>query len=117
MHLPFAFLGTSSSIQLALPVFDPEGGSFPNGSFPMDVDISVQSPAIKFRYTINDNNIDLNNGILVNATSGTVSVPNHGILRAIAIDAQNRVSRVKLAGYDHEPGGNGGGLPPGRDPL
>ena len=95
-----------------MPNLDPAGGTYAAGDFPLDVTITVQSPANRFRYTINDTTIGLNNGIRVNATSGVVSVDNRDVLRVIAIDPQNRVSRITVAEYDHDHEVSGGGGPP-----
>lgn len=107
------FVAKGGSVHLGLPRFNPDGGSYPNGAFPLDVTISVQGAATKFRYTINDANIDENTGTLVNATSGVVSVTNHDVLRAIALDANGNHSNIKTAEYDHDHEGvPGGGGPP-----
>ena len=115
MKLPFAFLGGGNGAvnqTLALPTFQPPGGIHPGvGNF--SVTVTVHSPAIKFRYTINDANIDLTHGTLVNDISSVVTVPDQSTLRAIAIDGNNRVSHVKAAYYERGSGGNGGGNPPG----
>lgn len=111
MHIPFAFLGTGAVLSVPMPDFDPSGGSYPTGFFPMNVTITIQAPATKFRYTINDVNIDLTHGTLVNDTSQVVAVSNNDELRAIAIDDGDHVSGIMVASYDHNTTGGGGGPP------
>jgi hypothetical protein len=89
----------------------PDGGDFPLSFYPLDVAVSVEAPATHFRYTINDENIDVNTGTLVNAISGTVTVNALETLRVIAITATNIGSPIKEAFYGHGTPSGGGGPP------
>ena len=85
--------------QVAAPTFDPGGGYYPRDSFPITVTMATATTGATLRYTVDGTTPTENNGTLIAASSGSISIPSTDSLRVAAFKPGWITSSVQTASF------------------
>lgn len=104
-HPPFFLgLGGAGAVKAAAPTFSPNGFTSP-GHGAQTVTIATTTPGANIRYTKDGTTPTFSYGTLINASSGTASVPKNAdtTLQAVAFTTASDVSDVAGTVYGFAP--------------
>jgi hypothetical protein len=95
-------VATYSMPQVATPAFNPSGANTP--AFPLSVTITTSTTGASIRYTLDDTTPTENNGTLISAPSGSVSLSAAAVVKAEAFKSGWVTSAVQTGSYVMRPG-------------
>jgi Chitobiase/beta-hexosaminidase C-terminal domain len=90
---------TYSMPQVATPILNPLGGSYPASSFPMTVTITTSTEGASMRYTLDGTIPTESYGTLIAGSSGSVSVSASSELTVMAFKPGWRTSEVQSRAF------------------